>query len=110
MTKYMDRRTKKFKSLEENVRKLLKQELDIDVIRIAEIEDTDITGDNDEPLLSIFVKFNKKLGCQFVECGRNVFVNKDLFNAVKDWSDAVLVQDKCSMLDICAGSKSLSSF
>ena len=111
MTKYMDRRTKKFKSLEENVLKLLKQELDMDVIRIDEIKDTNITYE-DEQLLYVLVKFNKNFGDDFVESGFELYVNKDLFNAVQDWSGVVFNYDKVNrlnMLNIQVGSNVLST-
>lgn len=99
MTKYMDRRTKKFKSLEENVRKLLKQELDMDVIRIAEIEDTDVTYE-DEQMLYILVKFNESFGDDFVESGFELYVNKDLFNATQDWFGVAFNYDKVNRLNV----------
>lgn len=111
MTKYMDRRTKKFKSLEENVRKLLKQELDIDVIRIDEIEDKGFIYDN-EQMLRILVKFYQKFrGKEFksVECGRDVYVSKDLFNTVQDWSGLILRKRDRPILDLALGQNVLNT-
>lgn len=96
---YMDRRTKKFKSLEENVRKLLKQELDMDVIRIDKIEDSDVTYE-DEKMLYILVKFNESFGDDFVESGFELYVNKELFNAAQDWSGIVFNYDKVNRLNL----------
>ena len=105
MTKYMDRRTKKFKSFEKNVCELLKKELNIDAFRIASIEDfNDINTETS--MLRILIKYKQQLVNNTTkeiittECGRSILVDKELFKTVKNWSDVVLFNDDYLVLDI----------